>query len=355
MPLIPELNWKDLETRGFIHVRGFFNPGELDACRADYAVQPVDANNRNNAVSVASQLATSTLQPALEDLMARVRANTDIRVDLNLGAYYFATARGVFPWHQDHESWFTTQNHYDYLNLFIPILKPRPDKSNLCIVPFDVLERESPKTFRRLVRRGATLAYDLADRQLLFQSDSGVAHVTRVPLERLAFVPQLEAGDMLIMRGDILHRTQDGDTERVALSIRLGDSQTIVRRAQLADGGLTKMGTMAQNLQVYEPMFRAFDRAKRNELPWRELERLIEQGRSDVAPLPEKPRRYLLRQKIRSGVLLSSVGKVVNELVRNRVLAAHHARQARKVAAARATGVPPRGELDVATAKARTR
>ena len=49
--------------------------------------------------------------------MARVRANTAIRVDCNLGSFYFATARGAFPWHQDHESYFTTQNHFDYLNL----------------------------------------------------------------------------------------------------------------------------------------------------------------------------------------------------------------------------------------------
>jgi len=342
-----DIDWKDLETKGFIHVRGFFNEREVDACRTDYTVQPVDANNRNNAVSVASDLATSTLQPALEDVMARVRENTNIRVDRNLGAYYFATARGVFPWHQDHESWFTTQNHYDYLNLFIPIVKPRKDKSNLCIVPFDVLEQENLKMFRRLVGGGAMLAYDLADRQLLFQSDSGRAHVTRVPLERLAFVPQLEAGDLLIMRGDIVHRTQDGDTERVALSIRLGNSQTLVRRSRLADGGLTKMRTMAQNLQAYEPIFRAFDRARRDELPLNELEQLIADGQSQASPLPKQPRRYLLRQKLRSGVLLSFGVKALNELVRNRVVANYHKWQAAKAEDRRPASATP-VELDAA-------
>ena len=354
MPIVPELPWKDLETKGFIHVQRFLSPADVAACRDDYARQPVDEKNKNNALSVASELATSTLQPAIEDLMARVRANTTIRVDANLGSYYFATTRGVFPWHQDHESWLTTQNHWDYLNLFIPVVKPRKDKSNLCIVPFDVLERESPKTFRSLVRRGAMLAYDLPDRQLLFQSDSGVAHLTRVPLERLSFVPQLEAGDMLMLRGDILHRTQDGDTERVALSIRLGDSQTIIRRSRLADGGLMKMRTMSQNIQQYEPFFRAFDRAKRDELPWHELERLIESGRADAPPLPDRPRRYLLQQKIRSGVLMSSALKVLNELVRNQLLVKYHTWQASKAAVR-----PPRAEqsveLDVASAKARSR
>jgi hypothetical protein len=353
MPTIPALPWNDLETKGFIHVRTFLSAADLAACRKDYERQPVDANNKNNAVSVASELATSTLQPAIEDLMASVRAQTQIRVDANLGSYYFATARGVFPWHQDHESWFTTQNHYDYLNLFIPIVKPRSDKSNLCVVPFDALERESPKTFRRLVRSGAMLAYDLSDRQLLFQSDSGIAHVTRVPLEQLAFIPQLEAGDMLIMRGDIVHRTQDGDTDRVALSIRLGNSQTIVRRSRLADGGMAKMRTMAQNIQLYEPIFRAFDRARRDELPWHELEHFMREGLADAPPLPERPRRYLLRQKIRSRVFWSSAVKVVNELVRNRTLAKYHMRQASKARARTRAARPV--EFDVASAKTRSR
>src|SRR5262245_20258257 len=125
MPIIPELPWKDLESKGFIHARGLLSPPDVAACLDAYAHQPVGANNKNNVLSVASELATSTLQPVIEDLMARVRANTAIRVDCNMGSFYFATARGAFPWHQDHESYFTTQNHFDYLNLFIPVVKPR--------------------------------------------------------------------------------------------------------------------------------------------------------------------------------------------------------------------------------------
>ena len=327
-----DVNWKELETRGFIHIPGFLSKYDLEDCRADYAVQPVEEANRNNAVSGASERATARLEPRVNELMALVNANTDIRVDCNLGSYYFATTRGVFPWHQDHESYFTSQNHHDYLNLFIPVVKPRPDKSNLCLVPFDVLKRESPKTFERVVGGGATMAYNLPDRQILVQSDSGLAHVSRVPLDRLAFTPQLEAGDLLLLRGDILHRTEDGDTERVALSMRLGYSKTVVRRAKLADGGLAKLRTMSGNFQLYEPLFHAFDRAGRDELPWGELERLIKEDIASGRPRSGPPRSFLLRQKVRSGVVLSSVWKALNELVRNRALWMYHRRQARKTA-----------------------
>ncbi len=332
MPIIGDVNWAELETRGFLHVRGYLTPQDLEACRADYAVQPVDANNQNNAVSIASGRATGTLEASFRELMARVRANTDIRVDTMLGGYYFATSRGVFPWHQDHESYLTIQNHYDYINLFIPVVKPRKDKSNLCVVPFDARERVSPRVYRSTVRGGASMAYDLGAKQVIVQSQSGVARVIDVPLDRIAETPQLEAGDLLLMRGDVFHRTEDGDTARVALSVRLGYGQTIVRRKVLADGGLTKMRTMAGNLQMYEPMFRAFDRAHRDELPWTELEALMKSAPPNP-PVPiERPTRFLVRQKIRSGVLFSSARKVVGEVVRNQALWRYHQRKARKAA-----------------------
>jgi hypothetical protein len=328
-----DVNWKDLETKGFIHVRNFLSQHDLDSCRADYVDQPVDEANRNNAVSDASERATARLARPVNELMAQVNANTNIRVDSNLGAYYFATTRGVFPWHQDYESYFLSQNHYDYLNLFIPVMKPRPDKSNLCVVPFDALKRESPRTFERVVGKGATMAFDLPDRQILFQADSGVAHVTRVPLDRIAFTPQLEAGDLLILRGDIFHRTEDGDTDRVALSMRLGYSKTIVRRAKLADGGFAKMKTMVGNFKLYEPLFRAFDRAGRDELPWGELERFVKEVQDQAPAGGETPSRFLLRQKLRSRVVLSSARTALTEVVRNKALWMYHRRDARKTAA----------------------
>ena len=333
MTTMNDVNWNDLETRGFVHIRGFLAPQDLDSCRADYVNQPVDDSNRNNAISEASDRATARLERPVNELMALVNANTDIRVDCNLGAYYFATTRGVFPWHQDYESYFISQNHYDYLNLFIPVMKPRADKSNLCLVPFDALKRESPKTFERVLGKGATMAYDLPDRQILFQADSGVAHVTLVPLDRLAFTPQLEAGDLLILRGDIFHRTEDGDTDRVALSMRLGYSKTVVRRAKLADGGFAKMKTMSGNFKLYEPLFRAFDRAGRDELPWGELERFVKEGNDQPRAGSETPSRFLLRQKLRSGVILSSAWRMLTEVVGNKALWAYHRRQARKTAA----------------------
>jgi hypothetical protein len=225
-------------------------------------------------------------------------------VNLPLEGSYFATGRGIeFDWHQDHESFFSTQNHYDYLNFYIPIVKPRKDKSNLCIIPFDVLEKESPRTFRKLARGGAAHFQPMGDRTLVFLDDTASVHLMHKELERLAQAPELDPGDLLLLRGDVIHRTQDTETERVSLSFRAGNAETLVHRSRLADGGLHKAWAMMNDADTYERMFRAFDAAKKQALPFAELQQAMSSVHaSDMGR--KRFFRYLLRQKRREHVLL---------------------------------------------------
>jgi hypothetical protein len=322
------VRWKDLETKGFVHVPSFLSDEELAACRADYAEQPVDIDNRNYTLSAASERGVGPVRHRIQEVLTAVSANTSLKVDLILGGTYFATRRGiVFKWHQDHESYFVCQNHFDYLNFYIPVFKPLKNKSNLCLLPFDVLERESPKTFRRVVGRGASGTFDLGGRQLVLQDDPPTTHLARVNLEDLICTPQLEAGDLLLLRGDVFHRTEDDDTERVALSVRATHTKTVIHRAQLADGGLTKASMMARNPRRYALMFRAFDEAGRNELPLGELMTLENKLSDERLPDSDRFRTLLLKEKIRGGVFFSSVQRALSETVVRPIVARYHWRR----------------------------
>ena len=313
MPTYDDIPFKDLETKGFVHVPGFLAADELQACREDFEEQPL-SKNRNYGVSVVSDRAQARLKDRVHAVMALVRSGTNLQVDCTLGGGYFATGRGIsFPWHQDYESFFSSQNHYDYLNFYIPVVKPLRDKSNLTVIPFDALERESPRTFRRVVRGGATRFVVVGDKQIAVAEDAGTAHVMRVDIERLAHTPMLDAGDLLLMRGDVIHRTQDTDTERVSLSLRAASTKTVIRRAALADGTLAKARTMVNNLPMYEPIFRAFEDTGKNEL---EIGELMTWWAAKAATMkPRDPKdfyRYLLMQKVRTGVVFSSLRKTVS-------------------------------------------
>ena len=246
----------------------------------------------------------------VNEVLALVNAGTDLRVDLPLGGSFFATRRGIqFPWHQDHESFFTIQNHYDYLNFYIPIQKPRRDKSNLSIVPFDVLERELPRIHRRLVRAGATTYRRLGDRAVFLHDETGAASWTRDDLARLAHTPELDAGDLLLLRGDMLHQTQDSETDRVSLSFRAARADTPVRRSRLADGGLVKALIMMNDARTYERMFRAFDATGRPTVGYAELRKTMDGLPPSESMGRKRFLRYLLRQKAREGQVLLFLGR----------------------------------------------
>ncbi len=298
-------DFKDLETRGFVLMPSFLSEAELHVCREDFALLPANAGSRNAKPSGVSGKAHETVRERVRDVIALVTAGTSLRVNLPLGAVYFATDRFAAPvWHQDHESFFKTQNHYDYLNFYIPINKPRRDKSNLCIIPFDVLEKESPHTFGQVVRGGAARFYRGRDRTLVYFDDTGSVHVIHRDLDELAHTPELEAGDLLLLRGDIIHRTQDTDTERVSLSFRAGNAETQVRRSRLADGGPVKALMMMNDARTYGRMFQAFDTAGKKAMGLAELQQTIESIPDSASMGRKRFLRYLLRQKRREHVLL---------------------------------------------------
>lgn len=265
----------DLETRGFLHVRGFLGLDEIQLVRDDHARLALDENgNFNSKTPTAAVMARLT--PRFDEVLRQVNAQTSLRVDVYVPdtSLYFAvgTNDGVnFPWHQDHESFYMVQNHFDYLNFYMPVIKPDPAKSNVSLIPFDALRSEAPRAYEFLVRNGAGHFHPVAGRWIATNDDRGGMRVIKPDLEQLAFTPQLEVGDLLLLRGDIIHRTQDADTDRVALSWRAANGATTISRSRLAAGGLRKAEMMRRHTGPYQRMFDAFDTAQKDEMSLTEL------------------------------------------------------------------------------------
>src|SRR6478752_4670703 len=109
MAAYEDIAFKDLETKGFAHVPGFLSPAEVDQCCDDFRNQPL-SDNRNYGISAVSEKAVDRLRDRIEATMRIVSTTTALKVDRVVGGAYFATARGIsFPWHQDHESFYSSQ------------------------------------------------------------------------------------------------------------------------------------------------------------------------------------------------------------------------------------------------------
>jgi hypothetical protein len=277
--------WNELESKGYVVVPAFLTPVEIDTFRADYkaAARPGDAardraETANDAIDVPYKVrhptieARRTIDGKLAAVARSVKHATGIRVNTysggRLGSLYFTTDgdKGL-DWHQDSVSYYAYQNHYDYLNFYIPIIKPVRAKSNLSVVPFDALAARSPRLAQAVRGRGATEFAVKRGTTAIRDSDRGHRHdPLPYPIDELAVTPELDAGDLLLLRGDVIHRTQDTDTHRVALSLRMMNEHTRIRRSEMVRGGLFKTMLMTLLRSEFQVMFDCFDVVNHDEM-----------------------------------------------------------------------------------------
>lgn len=144
---------------------------------------------------------------------------------------------GVLNWHLDHFSYYLYGDHRNWLICYMPVLKPSPDLANLAIIPADVLESRDPELSRRIRGRGAmrfrcvesdTMDWfamrfpgqriELGDWFAIDDfDDSTMGWKVGIDLEQCKIVPRLEVHDLLIMRADVIHRTNDAESDRISI------------------------------------------------------------------------------------------------------------------------------------------
>ncbi|MHB2017859.1 MAG: hypothetical protein ACYCW6_12995, partial [Candidatus Xenobia bacterium] len=198
-----------------------------------------------------------------------VSESTDIRVDVPAFGSYVAIEKGRpegwQDWHQDALTWYLQQDNHHYLNVYVPIVKPDRQKSNMYVVPFDRLEAHADASLLSRLRGGGgrRARGEAGGRTVLLDDQDGGYDVLSCNLMDLAVIPELAAGDLLLMRGDLFHRTQDVDTDRVAVSFRLARASTQISRRRLAHLCLSKLVTLTARggilTAIYQRAFEALE------------------------------------------------------------------------------------------------
>jgi hypothetical protein len=144
---------------------------------------------------------------------------------------------GVLNWHLDHFSYYLYEDHWNWLICYMQVIKPSPDLANLAIVPSDVLEACDPELARRVRGRGAMrfrcvepdtvdwFAMRFPGQPIAIgdwfaiddYDDATMGWKIDIDLERHKVVPRLEVHDLLIMRADVIHRTNDAGSDRISI------------------------------------------------------------------------------------------------------------------------------------------
>lgn len=103
----------------------------------------------------------------------------------------FDSEQVAFGFHQDHESYYELQNHYDYLNLFIPIQKRKRDKGNLVVIPWDGLKERCPEESAKFIGAGGA-SFASVWQKTFVTDDHGIVSVLRFDIGNIGWTPELD-------------------------------------------------------------------------------------------------------------------------------------------------------------------
>jgi hypothetical protein len=259
------INFRDLETRGYLVIKDFLSENELKECLDGY----YRAKNHDltkgftyKNYRVFQRLEDHGLTAKLSNLLAEIRNHTDIKADyVRPSSEYFDNTVAKFGWHQDHEPYYQYQDNYNVISMWIPLIKASPQVSGIKMIPFDRLMEQCPEiTTTRFLRKGAKSLLPNKNMNITTVVDDSVGDRFQLPfdIESIEDIPALSVGDLLINRCDVLHCTQDTIDHRVSLSIRCIQLAGELRRDKFYDVCAAQQRYMNNNPNTYNSILSYF-------------------------------------------------------------------------------------------------
>lgn len=255
-------NYQDLETKGFLVIKNFFSNELVSTLIDDYKSQKelflkFGGNNKNYGVINSRHFLSNNLAPLLQEISRE--SNITVNITRPFSAYFDNNITN-FGWHQDHEPYYIFQDMYNAINCWIPIIKADKSKGGLGILPNDVLESRCPDLFKnQLLGRGAKSFKILEDHTTLMNNDDiGGSTILPFNIDELAVYPDMSPGDLLVLRQDVIHKTQDTSSERVSVSVRCLNSNTILTKKHFLSGPDKKKEMINKNQSAYSKLIKKF-------------------------------------------------------------------------------------------------
>lgn len=272
-----DINYSDIETKGFIVVQNVLDQKSIDQLLADYKESKRLFESRGTSNKNYNMLVGCTVQKTahiLAPVLDKINDVTDSKIDTVVGrASYFDSKLLQFGWHQDHEPYYMWQLAKNYVNFWIPLIKPNRSVGGLRLIPFDKLRESVSDVFvdNYVIDHGAQNFYSSKKKTTIENSDAGTTIDMDVDLDKICVIPDCGPGDAIVMRGDLIHETHKTGEYRVAASIKVFRSNHAVTRAKFFTNSESKQKTIAQNPLDYAYHLQKFNIEKAESFPLRDL------------------------------------------------------------------------------------
>lgn len=271
------MNFGDLNTKGFVVVPNIIPKTDIDRLIDRYKVarSQFDKQGTHNAnynmLYAGPHMVSSKLAPVVDNINSST--NIDIDIIAGLGSFFDSSIL-TFGWHQDHEPYYMWQIASSYVNFWIPLIKPDRKKAGLRLVPFDTLkERTSQQVLDdKVLHRGAQNFRTRGKVTDVLDDNLGTQSVIDMSINDICVIPEVGPGDAIIMRGDLVHRSDDTVDHRVAISIKaLNCRDRVVTKEKFFTNSLSKTQTINNNKADYAFHLRRFNNDNVDQFRLREL------------------------------------------------------------------------------------
>jgi ectoine hydroxylase-related dioxygenase (phytanoyl-CoA dioxygenase family) len=262
-------NIKDLETEGFVVIKNFFDKEDIERYKTLFDNIPADKiksrfyNTKFDRVPLDKKrkiiLANFNhdINKKIESILKQVREETNIVVDIVTKIpTFFDNSVFYNGWHQDHEPYYLCQDSYNSLNFWIPIVKPNPKTSGMFILPYSKLPDDLKEM---LTGTGARTFVRENDTTIITDNDTGDKFEVDFDIDKHCVVPEVEAGDLILLRVDTLHKTQPATEHRIAMSVRCYNSKSKIYRDRFFSGPEEKKLRMQSHQHRYNGIANKFN------------------------------------------------------------------------------------------------
>jgi ectoine hydroxylase-related dioxygenase (phytanoyl-CoA dioxygenase family) len=254
-------NFKSLEEDGFIVLKNVIDSSELKLLKQDYQDTKSVATSASNKNYYIINADKHPLENKIKNILSEIAKNIPITLDtVNTNGAYFDTNLVTLEWHQDHEVFFKWQNAINSLNFWIPIVKTNAKEDGIMLIPHTALREKFPEeTKKYIVGKGAQRFYNLENKTTIINDDTDEKIEIDGNIFDLKIIPEIEEGDILVMRGDCIHKTDTNINGRVSISIRCLNSKDIVNKNKFLTAGETKKRFIKNNPNGYKKFFKKFE------------------------------------------------------------------------------------------------
>jgi hypothetical protein len=271
-----QINFKELETRGFVKVPKFLTHSEINAVQNDYTTATPSANGHYSKTASADII--DLLIPKIENILLDIQNSTKLTTDiLCIRGTYTNSKLNQYGLHQDHGHYFKTQQSDSCLIFYIIVDKPVMNKSGLDLMPYDTLEKCYPEFAQSVKNKGACRYQTSAKVTKMCDDTVGIIKMFHnVNLNAIKETPELSTGDLLIFKGDVIHAKQDSDKQRIALSVRCSQGSKLIKKTELMHGYDFKKDYIKNDADKFNPLLNYFNNNDVEEIVAKDHLELIE-------------------------------------------------------------------------------